>query len=145
MWYNGIIKWLIGSPMHFFVSSNMMLITFAGKKSGKSYTTPVNYFVAEDENGAYYATTSFAERKWWRNLRGGAAVTVHIKGHDLKAQADVFESQEQVAQGIVEFLRANPKYGKYFAVTVDENGEPDPEQAFDHADGKVLIKTRLEG
>ena len=144
MWYNGIMKWLIGSPLHFFVSSNMMLITFTGKRSGKTYTTPVNYFTAEDYNGAYYATTSLAERKWWRNLRGGARVSVRIKGRELKAQAEAFESQEQVAQGIVEFLRKNPKYSKYFDVTVDENGEPDRDQAFKHADGKVLIKTRLD-
>jgi deazaflavin-dependent oxidoreductase (nitroreductase family) len=144
MWYNAIMKLLIGSPLHFFVSSNMMLITFTGRKSGKVYTTPVNYFVAEDEIGPYYATTSLAERKWWRNLRGGAPVTLRVKGRNLQAQAKAFENQEQVAQGIVEFIQANPKYGKYFQVTVAENGRPNHEQAFTYAAGKVLIKTRLQ-
>jgi len=143
MWYNSIMKWLIASPLHFFVSSNMMLITFTGRKSGKSYTTPVNYFAAEDENGAYYASTSLAERTWWRNLRGGAEVTVLIKGRSLTAQAQVYEDQAQVAQGTLEFIQKNPKYAKYFQVRLDENDAPNPEDAHKNAQGKVLIKTRL--
>ena len=144
MWYNSIMKWLIASPLHFFVSSNMMLITYTGRKSGRSYTTPVNYFAAEDEDGAYYATTSFAERVWWRNLRGGAAIAVHIKGRALQAQAQVYEGQHEVAQGMLDFIKVAPKYAKYFQVALDENGAPNRDDAQKSAQGKVLIKTRLQ-
>ena len=144
MWFDPIIKWTINSPFHFFISGNMMLITFTGRKSGKTYTTPVNYFAAEDANGPYYATTSLAQRKWWRNLRGGAPVTVRIKGRDYRARAEAFESQEQVARGLLEFIQKNPKYAGYFQLTINENGQPNPAEAFDRAAGKVLIKTRVQ-
>jgi hypothetical protein len=41
--YNPIVSWLLRSPLQGLMSSSTMLITFAGRKSGKTYTTPVNY------------------------------------------------------------------------------------------------------
>ena len=60
-----------------------MLISFTGRKSGKVYTTPVEYM--RDEN----TLTVFTQRQrtWWKNLQGGADVTVRLRGHDLSGQA----------------------------------------------------------
>jgi len=143
MWYNSIIKWLLSSPLHFFVSNNMMLITYRGRKSGKKYSTPVNYFPARDEQGEYLATTSLAERTWWRNLRGGAPVTVRVKGQDLKAKAQANEDDEIVSQGIFEFLSESPNIAKYYQVELDDDGLPDRSDIARYAPGKVLIKVRL--
>ena len=144
MWYNPIIKWLFSTPLHFFVSKNMMLITYTGRKSGLQYTTPVNYFPAQDEQGEYLATTSMAERIWWRNLRGGAPGPVRVKGRDLQASAQVIEDAQGVAQGMYQFLSHSPGVARYFKVELDENGGPDREDIAKYALGKVLIKTRLE-
>lgn len=62
MWFNPMMKWLIASPLHIFVSKNMMLITYTGRKSGVTYTTPVNYL--REGNTLY--VTSWRERTWWR-------------------------------------------------------------------------------
>ena len=43
MWYNGIIKGLLRSPLHRLMSTSTLLITYTGRKSGQVYTTPVNY------------------------------------------------------------------------------------------------------
>ena len=40
---NPFMKWLLKSPLHGLVSSHYMLITVKGRKSGKLYTTPVEY------------------------------------------------------------------------------------------------------
>lgn len=144
MWYNSIIRWLLKSPFHFFVSKNMMLITYTGRKSGTEYTTPVNYFPARDEKGNYYATTSMSERVWWRNLHGGAQVSVRIQGHDLPAHAQVFEDAISVAEGMAQFLRETPQIARYFQVEIDENGQPSREDIARNVAGKVLVKTRLD-
>jgi deazaflavin-dependent oxidoreductase (nitroreductase family) len=125
MWYNSIIKGLLKSPFHFFVSRNMMLITYTGRKSGEQHTTPVNYFPAQDEQGEYLATTSLAERIWWRNLRGSAPVTVRLKGRDWQASAQVIEDEQGVAEGMYQFLSQSPGVARYFQVALDENGQPD--------------------
>jgi hypothetical protein len=85
MWYNPIITALLRSPLHFFVSGLYVLVTFTGKKSGKTYTTPVQY----KQTGQALEFVTRKSRRWWRNLRGGAPVTVRLRGHDLAAHAEV--------------------------------------------------------
>jgi deazaflavin-dependent oxidoreductase (nitroreductase family) len=144
MWYNSIMIWLLKSPLHFATSKNMMLISYTGRKSGKEYTTPVNYFQATDELGDYFATTSKSGRVWWRNLRGGAPVTVRITGNDLPATAVVFEDKQNIAQGMYEFLSQNPGMTKYFKVELDESGEPNLDEIAANISDTVLIKTRIQ-
>ena len=55
-----------------------MLITFTGRKSGKVYTTPVRYVT---EQGVVRCFTN-PENLWYRNLRGGAKVTLRIAGQN---------------------------------------------------------------
>ena len=38
---NKTMKLILRSPMHGVVSKSMLLISFTGRKSGKTYTTPV--------------------------------------------------------------------------------------------------------
>ncbi|HSQ25896.1 MAG TPA: hypothetical protein VLM80_02115 [Anaerolineales bacterium] len=65
----------------------MMIISFRGRKSGKAYSTPVNYFLAPGEQGEYLVTFGKPERVWWRNLRDGAQITLCLKGNTVRGQA----------------------------------------------------------
>jgi deazaflavin-dependent oxidoreductase (nitroreductase family) len=91
MWYNPIIKALLYSPLHGFMSGSILLLTFTGRKSGQQYTIPVSYMREED------TLTIFSQRKrtWWRNLQGGAPVTVRVRGKNLPATAEVIELDEE--------------------------------------------------
>jgi hypothetical protein len=40
---NGFMRAILRSPLHGLVSNNVILITFTGRKSGNTYTMPVNY------------------------------------------------------------------------------------------------------
>jgi hypothetical protein len=40
---NSFIAWLLRSPLHGLLSANTLLITMAGRKTGRPITTPVNY------------------------------------------------------------------------------------------------------
>ena len=144
MWYNPIIKWLLRSPFHGTVSKNMMLISYEGRKSGKSYSTPVNYLRLQDQEGEFLATTSLRERVWWRNLRGGAQVTVRLQGQDFRATAEVVEEDQGVLEGMLAYFRQAPRLARYYDVRVDEDGEPIPEEVARAVQGRVFIKTRLE-
>lgn len=88
--YNPIMKSILRSPLHGLISKNTMLITFTGRKSGKIYTTPVNYV----RDGDDFTVFSQCNRIWWRNLRGGAPVTVRVKGQNLKAIGESVDDRE---------------------------------------------------
>ena len=55
--FNPFMVWLLRSPLHKLASKNTLLITFTGRKSGKKYTTPVNY--ASDKQYARYSKVNF--------------------------------------------------------------------------------------
>jgi hypothetical protein len=69
---NKVMSTVIRSPLHGMVSKSIMLITFTGRKSGKTYTTPISYTRNDD------LVTAFTHAKWVRNLDGGAPVTLII-------------------------------------------------------------------
>jgi hypothetical protein len=48
------MKRLLRSPLHGIVGRSFMLITFTGRKSGRAYTTPVQY--VQDSNTLYVGT-----------------------------------------------------------------------------------------
>ncbi|MCY4130945.1 MAG: nitroreductase/quinone reductase family protein [Gammaproteobacteria bacterium] len=85
---NFAMKLLLRSPLHFVVSSHILLITFKGRKSGRTFTTPVRYL----REGSTVRLFSSPQANWWKNLRGGADVSVRIRGNELKCRATVLET-----------------------------------------------------
>jgi deazaflavin-dependent oxidoreductase (nitroreductase family) len=90
MWYNPLITALLHSPLHGLLSNGYMLITVTGRKTGRTYTTPVNYGRAGDTLTCF----SKRDRTWWRNLRGGAPVTVWLRGRERRGLGVVVETTE---------------------------------------------------
>ena len=137
MWFNPIMRWLIRSPLHFFVSKNMMLMTYIGRKSGRTYTTPMNYL----QIGDVLYTVSYRSRVWWRNLRGGAQVTLRLRGADVAAQAEAIEDPEQVFSSLQQYLKAAPGYARYLNVVMGPDGTPDQEYLTRLSHERVMVRT----
>ncbi|MCA9914759.1 MAG: nitroreductase family deazaflavin-dependent oxidoreductase [Anaerolineae bacterium] len=124
---NPMMKWLLGSPLHFFTSGMFMLISFTGRKSGKTYMTPVQY--KQDGNTLYVITS--AEYTWWKNLRGGADVKLRLRGKDISAWAETSSDPETIAAVVEKFYpslseeaRANFVSGKVaLMLRLQENGK----------------------
>jgi deazaflavin-dependent oxidoreductase (nitroreductase family) len=143
MWFNPIIEWLLRSPFHSFVSKNMMLITYIGRKSGKKYTTPVNYLNMVQDGDQFLATTSIRERTWWRNLRDRKPFTVRLQGKDYSAASDVIEDEQGVIENLAAYFQQWPDGAKYFEVGIDSEGQPKIEDLSRVAKTRVFIKTYL--
>ncbi len=141
MWFNPITTWIMRSPLHGIVSKNMMLITYQGRKSGKQYTTPVNYLEIPENGTAVLYTTSYREHVWWRNLRGGVQVTLRLRGEDLPAQAQVIEEHEVVDEALDAYLRQAPHLARYFGVSLQGNGSLDADDLHRAAEKIVVVKT----
>lgn len=139
MWYNVPIRWLLRSPLHSMLSANVLLITYLGRRSGKTYATPVNYV----RDGDILSVVSFRHRTWWRNLQSGVPVSLRLRGHERKAVATVFTDDEAVAASLLAHLQRAPQYAKYFRVTLDPDGKPDPEEARKAADSRIMVRIEL--
>jgi hypothetical protein len=128
---------ILRSPLHVLLSRNTLLITFKGRRSGKQYTTPVNYALVGD----LIYVTSMKDRTWWRNLRGGAQVTLRLQGKKVSGWGEVIED---VGSSLMTYLRASPNFARYFEVEVDSEGhfvEADVARA---ARPRVMVKIKQD-
>lgn len=139
---NPVVRPVLRSPVHGLLSGALMLLTFRGRRSGRSYTVPVQY-AREGSTVIVYAGGS-AEKTWWRNLAGGAEVTLRIKGHDLRGHAvAVMDDREAVADGLRIWLRRFPSSARRLGVARDPDGRPDPQDLARAAERIVIVRVEL--
>ena len=129
---NDFVASVLRGPLHGLLDSETMLITITGRKSGKSITMPVNYV----REGDTLWVTSTRERKWWRNLRGGAPATLLLKGKEVAARSEAIEAEAQVAAGFIHHLQLRPGNAKMLGVKLSADGKP-------FAGMDELVKRRL--
>jgi deazaflavin-dependent oxidoreductase (nitroreductase family) len=116
---NKTMKFVLRSPMHRMVSKTLTLITFTGRKSGKTYTTPVSYYQKDDQ------VCIFTHANWWKNLRGGAPVTLRLRGKDVLGTAEpISEDKQAIANALAEHLQKNQFDARFYKVTIDDKGLP---------------------
>ena len=132
------MKFVLRSPAHGMVSKMVLLITFTGRKSGKTYTTPVDYSQDGDQ------VTIFSHANWWKNLRGGAPVTLRLRGREVPGLAEpVAEDKQAIAAGLAAHLRKVPSDAKYYGVTFDDQNNPRAEEVEKAAQNAVMIRIQL--
>jgi len=90
--YNPLVKFVLRSPLHPFISKSILLISFTGRKSGKLYSTPINYAI----DGNTITLISKRLRAWWKNLQGGAPVTMLVQGKEQSGTAESVIPDDQM-------------------------------------------------
>ena len=138
MWYNPIMMWLLRSPLHGMLSGSTMIITYTGRKSGKTLSTPVNYV----RDGDVLWTISFRHRTWWRNLNA-SPVTLRIQGRDVAGVATAITDQQQVVDCLTAYLRKAPQVARYIGVALDASDQPKPQDVAEAAKTRVMVRFQL--
>ncbi len=118
------VKLVLGSPLHFLLSWQFIILEFTGLKTGRRYRVGVNYL----RRGSTLHCMSHRKRLWWRNLRRGMAIVVVYKGQRRPAITHVEENDlAAIGAGLTE--REFPRRLLYRA----------------RAEDSVLIKVELGG
>ena len=139
---NPVVRPVLRSPLHGLLSRALMLLTIRGRRSGRFYTIPVQY--AREGNTVIVYPGRPAEKTWWRNLAGGADVTVRIKGRDLEGHAvAVTDDREAIADGLRIWLRRFPSAARRLGVARDPDGRPDPQDLARAAERIVIVRIEL--
>ncbi len=138
MWYNPIMLWILRSPLHSMLSGSTMIITYTGRKSGKTFSTPVNYV----RDGNLLWTISFRHRTWWKNLRD-SPVTLRIQGKDLTGMARAITDPQEVTTNLMAYLQKAPQIARYIGVGLDANGQPKLEDVAEAAKTRVMVRVQL--
>jgi hypothetical protein len=63
------------------------------------------------------------DTKWWRNLRGGAEVTLRIRGEDIRCRANILENDPAtVKEALKHFLTIFPQDATYQDIRTNKDG-----------------------
>jgi hypothetical protein len=92
---NPVVRRILASPVHDLLGSRVALLTITGRRTGRAFQVPVG--IVEDGGGL--VVLSRRDRRWWRNLRGGAELTMLAGGRRRPAHATVDRdvSRDEVA------------------------------------------------
>jgi deazaflavin-dependent oxidoreductase (nitroreductase family) len=137
---NFFIRMILSSPLHGMMSKNTLLIHFTGRKSGKQYTTPVNY--TQQDN--LIRITSQRDRVWWRNLKGRPESEITLRGQRLTGTAKVLETREEAVNGLAGYLRPAPNLARFFNIKHNPDGSFDQADLLKVADRIVVIEITLQ-
>ena len=115
---NRLMKIVLRSPFHFFLSSNILLITFRGRKTGRKFSTPVRY--TRDDRVVHLFSSPHAN--WWKNIVRGAEVSATIRRENLVCQGTVLATDDHTKLRLFgSYLKQFPGDAVYHGIKVRRN------------------------
>jgi F420H(2)-dependent quinone reductase len=103
------------------LSANLMLVAYAGVKSGKAYRQPVSY--ARD--GETLLTPGGG--RWTLNLKGGREVTLRLRGRNVTARADLVSDPAEVERLLGVIAAGNPRATRFIPLPRRPDGRLEPD------------------
>lgn len=142
--FNRFVARVLRSPFHGIAgfSKLSMLLTYTGRKSGRSYTLPLAYMRDGDTVTTF---ALFTNTVWWQNLRHDAPVKLRLQGRDYTGIANVIEDPMQVAVGLLNMAQHSPQMtrGGYYGIPRTADGQPDQHALIEAARTRVMIHIKL--
>lgn len=137
---------LLRSSLHGMMSGNLGLLTYRGRRSGKTFTTPLSYVLDASGTQETVRLLSSHKTRWWKNfLDGGADVMFEIAGTTRQGRAiTILEDGDRFRDGVRSFLTALPRDAVVYGIGLDADKRPveaDIEGAAGHV---VLVEIPLE-
>jgi len=123
LWFliNPFVAWLARSPFHFFISHQLLIIQFEGRKSGRRFQIPVSYH----RNGSSYTCVTLRSNIWWRNLKELSHTKIWLKGKLIDVQVDLEFKDDQVVENTLRNLVTKNRIDAYFAkIKLNKDGDP---------------------
>ncbi len=99
----------------------------------------MNYF----HDGTNFYVISRRSRIWWRNLRGGAPVTIRWHGVDCSARGVVLESPDEVIESVKHLLRLPGYVAGMLHIKRDAAGNFNQDDIANTAKDTVIVRINL--
>jgi deazaflavin-dependent oxidoreductase (nitroreductase family) len=136
---NPVLERLLASPLHPLLSPFFMLLGWTGRKTGRSYTTPVSYV---REGDRVFVTTG---DRWWRNLVGGGPVQLRIAGRAWTGTATLLTDREECIAVHTRLFRERPFFRRLAGLPAAPGGGADPADVARAVDaGRMLVRIDLD-
>lgn len=118
-WLNALMRMMLWTPgLQRLLGRSTALITFTGRRSGRTFTTPVTYF----RIGERVIVTAHRSRRWWRNLEDQPIVGLRLAGRTHSGKARVRGDPRDALSDLVTYLEGRPRAAKGMGAALDTAG-----------------------
>jgi hypothetical protein len=143
---NPVMRSLLRSPLHGVVSRNLGILRYRGRKSGRSFETPLSYV----RDGDRVRFMSSHNTRWWTNfVDGPTPVEVEVGREILSGTARLLDARASelhiapLQEGVREFLTALPRDAVVYGIGLDSDRRPVEADIASRTDHVVLIEVQL--
>jgi hypothetical protein len=136
---NPIVSLILRSSLHRLISGQVLLLTYFGRRSGRKLTIPVNY-TREGET-----LILFSDHRWWKNLQGGAPVSVLLQGRRHAGRANVLTDGMDVVEVVERFIAqfGAKDTGRRIGLALDDEQPPTPNELLAAMTRHVVVRLTL--
>ena len=136
-YFNPFIRLVLGSRAHQTMSGQLMLLSFTGRRTGRSYTTPVSYV----REGTDLLVPGGGA--WWKNLTSGTA-TVRLQGKWHVVTPEVIREPVALSAVLGRMLAINPAIAAFTGIRLGSDGWPFAESLErERRRGFVIVRLHL--
>ena len=138
---NPIVTGLLRSPLHGIASASLCVFSYRGRRSGKSYSTPLSFM----RDGSTVRLLSSHNTRWWNNfLDGPVDVEIEIKRKTFRGKArTTIADSDAFRAGVRAFLTAVPRDARVYGIKLDSNRKPLEDGIVKAAGHVVLVEIEL--
>ncbi len=137
---NAVVGAVLRSPLHGILSGSTMLLSITGRKTGRTFTTPVNYI--EDEQGSLFVLSQ-RNRMWWHNLNQGAHVTMWLRGQERGGFAVTIRNPGAIASETVRLVASSPGLARVMHIRKNADDTLNAEDVMRVATEYIVISIHL--
>ena len=137
---NPFVVLILGSPLHFLASKNLIFITFQGRKSKKTYNVPVSYH----REGNDLVALTLKQNLWWKNLKMLNTTQITLLGKKENVELTIVDEDTQLIKEKMRELIIEKPIDAYFAkVKLDNNKLPIEEDLIEASKKHIVLKFTL--
>ena len=86
---NPFVRAILGSPAHRLLSGRLLVLTYRGHRSGRSFAIPLLY--ADVASGEIVVLALSDGKLWWRSFTRAAPATVTLRGAQVTVSGAVVD------------------------------------------------------
>jgi len=133
---NTIVRALLKSPLHRLMSDSFLVMYYTGRKSGKSFRTPVRYMRVD--GGVRVFTANHTQ--WWRNIAANPNVDLLIAGKTSPHLATVHrDDPDSNREMLIEFLTLYPQDAVYQDIKLNSDGSLNEDDLKVAAEKSIIV------
>ena len=139
---NPLVRGLLQSPLHGVASGSLCVISYRGRRSGRSFEVPLSFM----QEGSLVRLLSSHNTRWWHNfLAEPIDIELNIARQIFRAQARALtQDSEEFRDGVRSFLMAVPRDAKIYGIRLDGDRNPREEDIARAAGHVVLVEAHIQ-